>query len=137
MRNLQEQVKKAILYQKLFWPFTVQINCSSDLKNFAISRPSDSNFESFSSFSKTFFCSQNIFWNKIPELKVWLSCNTGHILDKTQYCGLQKFELFSCRKSCEIEMRSLFFFGKGRIKENFCMLALSQATKFMYCTNCG
>jgi len=35
MRNLQEQVKKAFCYQKLFWPFTVWINCSSDLKNFA------------------------------------------------------------------------------------------------------
>ena len=41
MRNLQEQVKKAFCYQKLFWPFTVWINCSSDLKNFANSWPSD------------------------------------------------------------------------------------------------
>ena len=48
MRNLQEQVKKAFCYQKLFWPFTVWINCSSDLKNFANSRPSASNFKSFS-----------------------------------------------------------------------------------------
>ena len=30
MRNLQEQVKKAFCCQKLFWPFTVWINCSSD-----------------------------------------------------------------------------------------------------------
>ena len=29
-RNLQEQVKKAFCYQKLFWPYTVQTNCSSD-----------------------------------------------------------------------------------------------------------
>ena len=28
MRNLQEQVKKAFCYQKLFWPFTAWINCS-------------------------------------------------------------------------------------------------------------
>ena len=48
MRNLQEQVKKAFCYQKLFWPFTVWINCSSDLKTFANSRPSASNFKSFS-----------------------------------------------------------------------------------------
>ena len=48
MRNLQEQVKKAFCYQKLFWPFTVWINCSSDLKNFANSQPSASNFKSFS-----------------------------------------------------------------------------------------
>ena len=44
LRNLQEQVKKAFCYQKLFWPFTVRINCSSDLKIFANSRPSASNF---------------------------------------------------------------------------------------------
>ena len=30
----------AFFYQKLFWPFTVWINCSSDLKIFANSRPS-------------------------------------------------------------------------------------------------
>ena len=48
MRNLQEQVKKAFCYQKLFWPFTVRINCSGDLKNFANSWPSASNFKRFS-----------------------------------------------------------------------------------------
>ena len=48
MRNIQEQVKKAFCYQKLFWPFTVWINWSSDLKNFANSWPSASNFKSFS-----------------------------------------------------------------------------------------
>ena len=35
MRNLQEQVKKAFCYQKLFWSFKVWINCSSD---FSITR---------------------------------------------------------------------------------------------------
>ena len=38
VRNLKEQVKKAFCYQKLFWPFTVWINCPSDLKNFANSQ---------------------------------------------------------------------------------------------------
>ena len=55
MRNLQEQVKKAFCYQKLFWPFTVWINCSSDLKIFANSRPSASNFKSFSQSVEQFF----------------------------------------------------------------------------------
>ena len=32
---------------KLFWPFTVRTNCSSDLKTFANSRPSASNFNFF------------------------------------------------------------------------------------------
>ena len=68
MRNLQEQVKKAFCYQKLFWPFTVWINCSSDLKNFANSRPSASNFKSFSQSLEQFFLTvgQNNFGNKIP-----------------------------------------------------------------------
>ena len=32
MRNVQEYVKKAFCYQKLFWPSTVWKNCSSVLK---------------------------------------------------------------------------------------------------------
>ena len=66
MRNLQERVKKAFCYQKLFWPFTVWTNCSSDLKN-ANSRPSALNFKSFSRSLEQFFLTvdQN-FGNKIP-----------------------------------------------------------------------
>ena len=63
MRNLQEQVKK------MFWPFTVWINCSSDLKDFANSQPSASNFKSFSHDHKNIFfltVGQNNFGNKIP-----------------------------------------------------------------------
>ena len=48
MKSLHEQVKKAFYCQKLFWPFTVWINCSRDLKNFANFRPSASNFNFFS-----------------------------------------------------------------------------------------
>ena len=47
MINLQEQVKKTLCYCKLFWPFTVWINYSSNLKNFANSRPPTSNFKNF------------------------------------------------------------------------------------------
>ena len=70
MTNLQEQVKKAFCYQKLFWPFTVWINCSSDLKIFENSRPSASNFKSFSRSLEHFFLTpgQNNFGNKIPYL---------------------------------------------------------------------
>ena len=72
MRNLQEQVKKAFWYQKGFWPFSVWINCSSDLKNFANSRHSTSNFKSFSPSLEHFFLTvgQNNFGNKIPLLKL-------------------------------------------------------------------
>ena len=68
MRNLHEQVKKAFCYQKLFWPFTVWINCSSDLKIFATSQPSASYFKSFSrSLEQSFLTAgQNNFGNKIP-----------------------------------------------------------------------
>ena len=39
----------------MFWPFTVWLNCSSDLKTFANSQPSASNFKSFSLITRTFF----------------------------------------------------------------------------------
>ena len=54
-RNLQEQVEKAFFYQKFFWPFSVWINCSTNLKNFANYRPSASNFQSFSRSLEQFF----------------------------------------------------------------------------------
>ena len=59
MRNLQEEVKK------LFWPFTVWINCSDDIKKFANSRPSASNLtRSLEHFFLT--VGQNNSGNKIP-----------------------------------------------------------------------
>ena len=72
MGNLQEQVKKAFYYQKLFWPFNVWIDCSSDLNNSANSRPSASNFKSFSQSLEQYFLTvgQKIFGNKIPVLKI-------------------------------------------------------------------
>ena len=71
MRNLQEQVKKAFCHQKLFWPFPVWINCSSDLKNFANSQHSASHFKSFSRSLGQFFLTvgQNNFGNKIPRFR--------------------------------------------------------------------
>ena len=74
MRNLQEQVKKAFCYQKLFWPLTVWINCSSDLKIFANSWTSASNFKSFSQSTEQFFLAvgRNNFGNKVPFLTVRL-----------------------------------------------------------------
>ena len=52
-RNLQEQFKKAFCYQKLISPFTVWINCSSNLKKFANSQPSASYFKGFFSITRT------------------------------------------------------------------------------------
>ena len=50
------------------WPFTVWINCSNDLKTFTNSRPSASNFKSFSRSLEQIFLTvcQNNFGNKIP-----------------------------------------------------------------------
>ena len=82
LKNLQEQVKKAFCYQKLFWPFTVWINCSSDLKIFENSQPSASNFKSFFRSLQQFFLTvgQNNFGDKIPKIiccwnkKLWKEC---------------------------------------------------------------
>ena len=84
MRNLQEQVKKAFWYQKLFWPFTVWINCSSDLKNFADSWPSASNFKIFLHHQIFFSYSivgQNDLANKIPLLHCDLD-KKGKVIDQ-------------------------------------------------------
>ena len=78
LRNLQEQVKKAFCNQKLFWPFTVWINCSSDLKNFANSQPSASNFKSFSQSLEQFF----------------FTVVQNNLVTKHQFCP--DIELFSC-----------------------------------------
>ena len=63
----RKKLKKAFCYQKLFRTFTVWINCSCDLKTFENSRPSTSNFKSFSWSLDQFFLTvgQNNFGNKI------------------------------------------------------------------------
>ena len=68
LRNIQEQVKKAFCYHRLFWPFTVWINCSSDLNTFENSQPSVLNFQRFSRSLRHFFLTvgQNNFGNKVP-----------------------------------------------------------------------
>ena len=78
VRNLQEQVEKGFCYQKLFWPFTVWTNCSCNLRNFAKSRPSASNFKSFSRLLEHFFLTvgQNNSGNKIPFLELILWAKT-------------------------------------------------------------
>ena len=90
MRNLQELVKKAFCYQKLFCPFTVWINCSSDLKMFANSRPSASNFKKTSRSLEQCLLTvgQNNFGNKVPILDH--SCKYSH--DRIVISLLKKIE---------------------------------------------
>ena len=106
MRNLQEQVKKAFCYQKLFWPYTVWINCSSDLKNFANSRPSVSNFKSFSRSLEQFFLTvgQNNFGNKIPLLTWTVHKRRRHF-----------FRMFDTPSP----MSALFYFHPSAVFEQF------------------
>ena len=74
MRNLQEQVEKSFFYQKLFWPFKVWLNCSSDLKFFKFLAFS-LKFQKFFSITNFFFLTvgQNNFGNKIPISKLYLT----------------------------------------------------------------
>ena len=51
----------SFLNQKLFWPFTAWINCSSDIKKIANSRPSASNFKSFSQSLEQFLVTECFF----------------------------------------------------------------------------
>ena len=67
---------------KICWPFIVQINCSSDLKNLANSRPLASNFRSFFSITRTIFSHSRSeqFWkqNTISVRKHQKSCFASH-----------------------------------------------------------
>ena len=78
MRNLQEQIKKTFCYKTLFWPFTVWINCSSNLKNLA----KFSAFKCFSLSQEQFFLTagHNNFDNKIPlNFEITASKTTCHL----------------------------------------------------------
>ena len=121
MRNLQEQVKKAFCYQKLFWPFTVWINCPSDLKHFANSRPSVLNFKSFTQSLEQFFLTvgQKNFGNKIPmfhKLSLFSSYFLGQknrLGDKNKYLPRAPWLIFFNRKNrstmqCRIFSRQNF-----------------------------
>ena len=149
MRNLQEQVKKAFCYQKLFWPFTVWINCSSDLKNFKNSRPSASNFKNFSRSLEQFFLTvgQNNFGDKIPFLlralkwnSLWISIpmNFDKIFQFLQYFYIK----YLMKKNVVVhERKKMYFFQKGfhPIVKNKMHLSkhLQKKVTFLFCAeNC-
>jgi len=74
------------LFQNLFWPFTVWMNYSSDLKKFANSWPSALNFKKFSLSLEQFFLTvgQNNCGNKIP-LFFYTTGKTKHKRDSTPW----------------------------------------------------
>ena len=53
----------------MFWPFTVQINCSSDLKNNSNSWPSASNLKSFSQSLKLWQNKKGQIFSQLPAVK--------------------------------------------------------------------
>ena len=58
----------------MFWPFTIWLNCSSDLNFFENSQPSSLNFKSFFSITRTTFShnTSEQFWKqKTIDLKCW------------------------------------------------------------------
>ena len=66
----------------MFWPFSVRMISFSDLKSFANSQPSFSNFKSISRSLETFFLTvgQNNFVNKIPKYHLFSSKLSSLIL---------------------------------------------------------
>ena len=126
MRNLQEQVKKVFCYPKLLWPFTVWINCSSDLKNFANSRPIALNFKSFSQSLDHFFLTvgQDNFGNKIPFLFIVRKKNSGKYLQYYSFALL--WGRLHSRKSykndislCSVLKAFYYYFWKSSFKNVF------------------
>ena len=99
LRNLQEQVKKAFCYQKLFWPSTVWRNCSSDLKNFEITRTICSKNKMSEQFlvTKCFFklFLEVLRSNKLEQLKFKLEKNIGIY----KHAGKVRKKLFQAQKS--------------------------------------
>ena len=88
---MQEQVKKVVCYQKMFW-----IDCSRDLKKFANSQPSALNFKNFSWLvCRTIFLTVglNNFGNKIPFLLLFLWQTRA---SKVHFCPctFDSFEIF-------------------------------------------
>ena len=100
LRNLQEQVKKAICYQKLFWPFTVWINCSRDLKNFANSLNNHLN-TFFSQQFRTFVVTKfHLTWNFRISIQLEIFSDRfyqeGHSASRKLFFYIQHFCFSQC-----------------------------------------
>ena len=92
--NLQEQVKKSILFQKLYWPLTVQMNCSSDLKNFIYLFLAFSlKFQKVFSIARAFFFHSRSEQNTIP---------MAHSCDKLQKTRQKLVKLTDYPYACNI-----------------------------------
>ena len=120
LRNLQEQVKKAFCYQKLFWPFTAWINCSSDLKNFENSLPSASNFKSFFSITRTILVTKYQIFHEI--VLFWFSYSyyrksVRFFMWKKEYSFWKNFTLL-CLTSYLFRQRRLIMDTYCGIKKN-------------------
>ena len=115
LRNLQEQVKKAFCYQKLFWPFTVWTNCSSDLKFFLITRTFFSHSRSKQFWRQnTISPKKNPNYNKfrICEIMWWIRTSATIWPTKILDCQSTVVKNLSLRKlwdSAESQFQTLVF----------------------------
>ena len=67
----QEQVRNVFCFKNCTDFFTIRMNCSTDLKSFANSQPTASNFKKNSQSLEQFLLteSQNNFGNKMPNIE--------------------------------------------------------------------
>ena len=142
MINVQEQVKKALCYQKLFLPFTVWINCSNDLKKFANSQPSTSNFKSFSHSRSEQFGQQNTisatsaqifrFLWFMPSLGVrspWFKAiNTTLTVGKSSWKSSQVFNVMQSWKKNSMKFQIRYSINLHFISEITYILVIQQHT---------
>ena len=96
----------------MFWPFTVWINCSSDLKKFENSCPSASKFQKFFSITKTIFSHSRSeqFWQQ----------NTYHVLPPTSriFCEVNIYVLSQVQYSYILDKNLSLILD---IKERLCL----------------
>ena len=98
----RNKLKKAFCHQKLFRPFTIWINCWSDLKIFANSQPSASNFKQFSRSLEQFFLTvgQNNFRNKIPFISFFYFIFLQKCFEmRTLWCDMHRIWCLCCAYS--------------------------------------
>ena len=115
--SYNSEVKKAFCYQKLCWPFTVKMNCSSDLKIHANSRPLASNTKSFSQSLEQFFLivCQNNFGNKIPNSSrrcISLMKHIGMHQNRSKTMIFMTLSLETAKKSSTLRLRCLCQVGQ-------------------------
>ena len=126
MRKIQEQVKKAFCYQKLFWPFTVWIK-------FANSWPSASNFKSFS-WSLELFFSQKVRTILVTKYQKKFICQKVSSKEKFWFdldSNLVEIHVINIQKTLKKAVRALkvkeLWIWKHAMVVEFCLICKNRA----------